>query len=98
MKCVIIFTCVEKIRKGNGITEKIVVSSVGYFCFVFYFLSQTQIQNMKDLNMGFDCSAGDFKSAAATMDDLANIIQDVGIDNLKNQLGIDLDFAVLGQY
>ena len=75
-----------------------VVSSVGYFCFVFYFLSQTQIQNTKDLNMGFDCSAGDFKSAAATMDDLANIIQDVGIDNLKNQLGIDLDFAVLGQY
>ena len=67
------------------------------FCFLFS-LSQTQIQNMKDLNTGLDCSAGDFKSAAATMDDLANIIQDVGIDNLKNQLGIDLDFAVLGQY
>ena len=29
----------EEIRKGNGITENIVVSSVGYFCFVFYFLS-----------------------------------------------------------
>jgi len=72
----------EEIRKGNGITEKIV----------------TQIQNMKDLNMGFDCSAGDFKSAAATMDDLANIIQDVGIVNLKNQLGLDLDFGVIGQY
>merc|ERR1711936_572638 len=69
-------------RRRSGITEKIV----------------TQIQNMKDLNMGFDCSAGDFKSAAATMDDLANIIQDVGIVNLKNQLGLDLDFAVLGQY
>ena len=52
---------------------------------------------MKDLNTGLDCSAGDFKSAAATMDELANIIQDVGIDNLKKQLGIDLDFAVLGQ-
>ena len=53
---------------------------------------------MKDLDFGFDCSVGDFKSAAATMDDLANIIQDVGIDNLKTQLGLDLDFGFIGQY
>ena len=53
---------------------------------------------MKDLNIGLFCSVKDFKSAAATMDDLANLIQDVGINNLKNQLGLDLDFAVLGQY
>ena len=32
------------------------------------------------------------------MDDLSNIIQDVGIVNLKNQLGLDLDFGVIGQY
>jgi len=72
----------EEMRKGNVIIEKI----------------STQMQNMKDFNIGLNCSVRDFKSAAATMDDLANIIQDVGIDNLKNQLGIDLDFAVLGQY
>ena len=67
------------------------------FCYLFS-LSQTQMQNMKDLNIGLDCSVKDFESAAATMDDLADIIQEVGIDNLKNQLGLDLDFAVLGQY
>ena len=53
---------------------------------------------MKDLNTGIDCSVGDFNSAAATMDDLADIIQDVGLVNLKNQLGIDLDFSFNDQY
>jgi len=71
----------EEIRKGNRITERIAA----------------QMQNIKDLNLGLDCSVKDFESAAATMEDLANLIQEVGIDSLTNQLGLDLDFAVLGQ-
>ena len=73
------------------------MSEIFLFCFLFPFL-QTQIQNMKDLNTGIDCSVRDFNSAAATMDDLADIIQDVGINNLKNQLGLDMDFSVVGRY
>ena len=53
---------------------------------------------MKDLNTGIDCSVGDFNSAAGILDDLANIIQDVGINELKNQLGVDIDFNAIGQY
>ena len=56
------------------------------------------MQNMKELDMGIDCTMKDFNSAAATMDGLADIIQDVGLVNLKNQLGIDLDFSFAGQY
>ena len=73
------------------------MSEIFLFCFLFPFL-QTQIQNMKDLNTGFDCSVSDFKSAAAAMDDLADIIKDVGIDELKKQLGADIDFNVISQY
>ena len=72
------------------------MSEIFSFCFLFPF-PKTQIQNLKDLNTGIDCSVGDFNSAAATMDDLANIIQDVGINTLKNQLGLDMDFVV-GRY
>jgi len=68
----------EEIRKGNLITENIVA----------------QIQTMKDLDIGFNtCKEGqDLSSAADTMEDLANIIEDVGIENLRKQLGINLAF------
>ena len=43
-----------------------------------------------------DCSTpGDFSLARATLRDLATIIDDVGIDNLQEQLGINLDFVFL---
>ena len=58
------------------------------------------MQHMKDLDVGIDCTIldKDFDSAAANMDDLADIIQDIGMINLKNQLGLDLDFSLTGQY
>ena len=41
-----------------------------------------------------DCTRpGDFSAATATLDDLATIIEDVGIENLQRQLGIDLYFV-----
>ena len=69
----------EEIRKGSGFTETMV----------------TQLQAMNDLNSGLDCSVTDLASAANSMEDLANIIQDVGIDNLKRQLGVDLSFDLI---
>ena len=45
---------------------------------------------MKDIDVGdLDCDAEDLNSAAASMEDLANIIQEVGIENLKQQLGVE---------
>lgn len=62
-------------------------------------LLQAQIENMRDLNVDLDCSNTDLKSAAATMEDLANIIEDVGVENLKRQLGINMSFNnIYGQY
>ena len=48
-------------------------------------------------NLGLDdtdCSRpGDFTVAASTMEDLATIIDDVGVEELQRQLGIDLSFV-----
>ena len=42
-----------------------------------------------------DCSRpGDFSVAANTMKDLATIIEETGIEELQNQLGVDLSFAL----
>ena len=53
-------------------------------------LSQAQLEQMKDIDVGeLDCSAKDLSGAASAMEDLANIIQEVGIDTLRAQLGVD---------
>ena len=53
-------------------------------------LLQTQLQQMKDIDVGdLDCSGTDLNGAASSMEDLANIIQEVGIDTLKLQLGVE---------
>ena len=41
-----------------------------------------------------DCSTqGDLSSVADTMDDLATLIEDTGIENIEEQLGVDFSFA-----
>ena len=41
-----------------------------------------------------DCSTeGDLSSVADTMDDLATLIEDTGIENIEEQLGVDLSYA-----
>ena len=55
-----------------------------------FFLSQAQLEQMKDIDVGeLDCSAKDLNGVAAAMEDLANIIQEVGIETLRAQLGVD---------
>ena len=57
-------------------------------------LLQGQIQTMKDLDLGYNsCTEKqDLASAADNMDDLANIIEEVGMENLRKQLGINVLF------
>ena len=49
-----------------------------------------------DLGLGeLTCSrSGDFSVAVQTMEDLATIIDEVGIEQLQNQLGVDLSFVL----
>merc|ERR1711990_920011 len=69
----------ESIRKGKVYAERIVAE-----------LSKIDPQDLGTL----DCSSpGDFSTATATLRDLATIIDDVGIDNLQQQLGINLSFV-----
>ena len=40
-----------------------------------------------------DCSsAGSFKVAAQSMLDVAQLVEEIGIETLANELGLDLDF------
>ena len=56
---------------------------------------QANINKLRDLDLGnLECNnQGSFKVAADTLDDLAVLIKDVGIDKLTEQLGLDLDFT-----
>ena len=58
---------------------------------------QAELSKIDPQDLGaLDCSTpGDFSLATATLRDLATIIDDVGIENLQEQLGINLDFVFL---
>ena len=48
---------------------------------------------MNDLNIGFvDCTNNDLESTATTMEDLAKIIQEIGIEKLMADLGLESSF------
>jgi len=69
----------EQIRKQGDFTKKVVAN----------------INKLGDLDLGtLECDTpGSFKVAADTLDDLAGIIEEVGIDKLAEELGWDLDFT-----
>ena len=58
---------------------------------------KAELEKVDGLDLGtLDCdSPGDFSLAAQTLDDLADVIEDVGIENLQEQLGVDLSFVLL---
>ena len=43
-----------------------------------------------------DCSKTDIFTVADTMDDLATLLEDIGFENLLEQLGVDFSFDVNG--
>jgi len=69
----------EQIRRGKEFVNKIVA----------------QLNKIESLGLGTtDCSTpGDFSIAASTMEDLATIIDEVGISKLQKELGINLSFV-----
>merc|ERR1712241_445247 len=69
----------EQIRNGKEFVNKVVA----------------QLNKIDNLGLGeTDCSRpGDFSVAASTMEDLATIIDEVGIEQLQQQPGVDLSFV-----
>jgi len=53
-----------------------------------------ELNNIDNLGLGdLDCGRpGDFSVAAETMEDIATLIDDVGVEELQNQLGIKISF------
>ena len=49
-----------------------------------------------DLGVGeLNCNRpGDFTVAADTMDEVATLIEEIGLDNLQQQLGVDFSFVL----
>ena len=52
---------------------------------------QDQIQAIEDFNGDtFDCSATDLQSAASTLEDLAKLIKELGMERIRSYLGVDI--------
>jgi len=68
----------ERIRYGKVYTDKVTA----------------ELTKLDTVGLGeSDCSQhGDISAAAQTLEDLATLIDEVGIENLREQLGADIDF------
>ena len=49
---------------------------------------------MRDIQGYLPCAGGDLNTAASSMEDLAGLIEEVGIDALQKELGIDMSFVL----
>merc|ERR1712130_158359 len=70
----------QNIRKGKVFVQKVV----------------NELNKIGDLGVGeLNCNRpGDFTLAADTMDEVATLIEEVGLDNLQQQLGVDFSFIL----
>ena len=56
-------------------------------------LLQDAYAGLDDLDLDLECTlVGDYGALAQTLDDLAVIIESVGVEELSKELGINLDF------
>ena len=67
------------------------LANITFIIFSNFAFIQATINKLGDLNLiDLDCNTpGSSKLVADTLDDLAGIIEDVGMDNLCKQLGLD---------
>merc|ERR1719367_1890477 len=70
----------QNIRKGKAFVARIV----------------DELRKVDDLGVGdLNCNTpGDFTTAAKTLDDVAQLIDDIGLQSLQQQLGVDFSFIV----
>ena len=57
-----------------------------------------ELNKIGDLGVGeLNCDTpGDFSVAAKTMEDVATLIDDIGLESLQEQLGVDFSFVLGG--
>ena len=86
----------KEIRKQGGFVKQIVVSFNDFSNSNFKFnLFQDAFENL-DIDSNPDCgSFGSYATLAKTLDDLAGIVESVGIEKLSKELGINLNFINL---
>ena len=54
---------------------------------------QEVFEDLEDLDTELECGfSGSYSGLAQTLDDLAEIVESVGIEKLSKELGLDLDF------
>ena len=88
-------TAANEIRKQGDFTQKVVVSLFLKFYFSYIFLIKANINKLGDIELfSLDCNTpGSSKLVADSLDELAGLIEDVGMENLCSQL--DLDCSIL---
>ena len=82
----------KEIRKQGEFINRVVVRRNIYHIRKQLTISfQTQVRKLGDLGLGsLECdNHGSFKVAANTMDDIANLVEEVGVEALCNQLDLD---------
>ena len=60
-----------------------------------YIFLQAELNKIDNLGLDdLDCSTpGDLTKAATTLEEVATLIEEIGLDSLQDQLGINLPFA-----
>ena len=60
-----------------------------------YIFLQAELNKIDNLGLGdLDCSTpGDFTKAATTLEEVATLVDEIGLASLQEQLGINLGFA-----
>ena len=89
-------------RIWTSVKEKILSTSLWYVSswLSFFILSicsvQRELNKLEDIGLGdLKCDKpGEFKVAAQTMDELAILIEEVGLDKIQQQFGIDFSFII----
>ena len=84
----------EKIRYGKVYIDGVTVRQTAISRGILTCSTQAELAKLDLVGLGnSDCTNnGDIRAAAAILDDLATLIEDVGLDALSEQLGADLSF------
>ena len=90
------FDAAQDITKHGDFVRKLEVRSVFLYSMVLFFFFQNNIEKLGDSSLypvTLDCnSSSSSEVAASALDDLAKLIDEVGMDSLCSQLGLDCSF------
>ena len=89
------YTMIEPLRsKLSAIQHFLFIDAQKVFSSIMFF-PQAELSKIDNLGLGdLDCnSPGDLTKAANTLEEVATLIDEIGLENLQQQLGINLPFS-----